>query len=72
MFNLYFFTDDLSWYGYVYLMKYKSEVFKKFQEFKVKVENQTKKSIKILWSDRGGEYLSIEFIDYLKLCGIIL
>ena len=31
---LYFitFTDDLSWYGYVYLMKHKSETFKKFIE----------------------------------------
>ena len=25
------FTDDMSWYGYVYLMKYKSESFEKFK-----------------------------------------
>ena len=32
---LYFitFTDDLSWYGYIYLMKHKSETFDKFKEF---------------------------------------
>ena len=32
------FIDDLSWYGYVYLMKHKSEAFKKFKKFKNKVE----------------------------------
>ena len=32
------FTDDLSLYGYVYLMKYKSEAFKKFKKFRHKVE----------------------------------
>ena len=27
------FTDDLSRYGYIYLMKHKSETFDKFKEF---------------------------------------
>ena len=32
---LYFvtFTDDLSIYGYIYLMKHKSKTFEKFKEF---------------------------------------
>ena len=47
-------------------MKYKSEAFKKFKEYKNKVENHTRKSIKTLQSDRGGEYLSIEFTQFLK------
>jgi hypothetical protein len=34
------FTDDLSRYGYVYLMKHKSETFEKFKEFQSEVENQ--------------------------------
>ena len=29
------FIDDLSRYGHLYLMKYKSESFEKFKEFKV-------------------------------------
>ena len=29
------FTDDLSRYGYIYLMKHKSETFEKFKEFVV-------------------------------------
>ena len=58
-------------YGHLYLMKYKSESFEKFKEFKVQVENQMEKSIKILRSDRGGEYLSTEFIRFLKEHDII-
>ena len=65
------FTDDLSRYGFVYLMKHKSESFEKFKEFKNEVQNQLGKSIKALRSDRGGEYLSLEFANYLKECGIV-
>ena len=65
------FTNDFSRYGYIYLIKHKSEALEKFKEFKNEVENQTDKKIKTLQSDRGGEYLSQEFIDYLKECGIV-
>ncbi|KAL0315387.1 UNVERIFIED_CONTAM: Copia protein [Sesamum radiatum] len=65
------FTDDHSRYGYVYLMRYKSEAFVRFKEFRLEVENQTGSKIKTLRSDRGGEYLSGEFIDYLKKNGIV-
>ncbi|KAL0394628.1 UNVERIFIED_CONTAM: Retrovirus-related Pol polyprotein from transposon TNT 1-94 [Sesamum latifolium] len=60
------FIDDHSRYGYVYLMRYKSEAFGRFKEYRLEVENQTNRKIKSLRSDRGGEYLSGEFIDYLK------
>nr|GEV12829.1 hypothetical protein [Tanacetum cinerariifolium] len=39
--------------------------------FKNEVENQLEKTIKALRSDRGGEYISQEFKDYLKGCGIV-
>ena len=52
------FTDDFSRFRWVYLMRYKSEAFDKFREFKNEVEKQSGKSIKTLRSDRGGEYLS--------------
>ncbi|KAL0298211.1 UNVERIFIED_CONTAM: Retrovirus-related Pol polyprotein from transposon RE2 [Sesamum angustifolium] len=35
------FIDDHSRYGYIYLMRYKSEAFVRFKEFKLEVENQT-------------------------------
>ncbi|KAK4403179.1 hypothetical protein Sango_1058600 [Sesamum angolense] len=60
------FADDQSRYGYVYLMRYKSEAFGRFKEYRLEVGNQTSHKIKALQSDRGGEYLSDEFIDYLK------
>ncbi|KAL0445606.1 UNVERIFIED_CONTAM: Copia protein [Sesamum latifolium] len=65
------FTDDNSRYGYVYLIRYKSKAFERFKEYKFKVENQTGRRIKALRSDRGREYLSGEFIDYLKKNGIL-
>nr|GEU74539.1 hypothetical protein [Tanacetum cinerariifolium] len=39
--------------------------------FKNEVKNQLEKLIKALRSDRGGKYISQEFKDYLKVCGII-
>ncbi|GKE06945.1 zinc finger, CCHC-type containing protein [Tanacetum coccineum] len=65
------FTDDYSRYGYVYLLKHKHEVFETFKVFKNEVENQLGKTIKALRSDRGGKYISQEFKDYLKACGIV-
>ncbi|GJV47570.1 retrotransposon protein, putative, ty1-copia subclass [Tanacetum coccineum] len=65
------FTDDLSRYGYVYFLKHKHEVFETFKVFQKEVENQLGKTIKSLRSDRGGEYMSQEFLDHLKDHGII-
>nr|AAV85747.1 Integrase core domain, putative [Oryza sativa Japonica Group]AAX92956.1 retrotransposon protein, putative, Ty1-copia sub-class [Oryza sativa Japonica Group]ABA92827.2 retrotransposon protein, putative, Ty1-copia subclass [Oryza sativa Japonica Group] len=65
------FTDDFSRYGYVYLMRHKSESFEKFKEFHNEVQNHLGKTIKYLRSDRGGEYLSLEFGNHLKECGIV-
>ena len=42
------FTDDLSRYEYIYLMKHKSETFEKFKEFQSEVENHRNKKIKFL------------------------
>ena len=64
-------TDDLSRYGYIYLMKNKSETFEKFKEFQSEVENHRNKKIKFLRSDRGSEYLSFEFGTHLRNCGIV-
>ena len=71
--NRYFltFTDDLSRYGYIYLMQHKFETFEKFKEFQSEVENHRNKKIKFLRSDRGGEYMSYEIGLHLKHCGIV-
>jgi hypothetical protein len=51
------FTNEFSRYGYIYLMRHKSELFEKFKEFQNEVQNQLGKTIKYLRSDRGREYL---------------
>ncbi|GJU87896.1 retrotransposon protein, putative, ty1-copia subclass [Tanacetum coccineum] len=65
------FTDDFSRYGYIYLMKHKHEVFETFKVFQNEVKNQLGKKIKAIRSDRGSEYMSHEFVNHMKSCGIV-
>ena len=51
------FTDDFSRYGYIYLIRQKSDTFEKFKEYKNEVENRLGKKIKVLRSDRGESTL---------------
>jgi hypothetical protein len=51
-------------------LKSKDEVFGKFKEFKALIGNFSKKKIKILRSDNGGEYTSKEFVNFCKDVGI--
>jgi len=64
------FIDDFSRKTWIYFLNTKDEVISKFQEFKALVENQTRKMIKVLRSDNGGEYTSNEFKDFCKKAGI--
>lgn len=58
--NQYFLTfiDEFTRKTWVYFLKNKSEVFEKFQNFKALVENQSGLRIKVLRTNRGGEYIS--------------
>ena len=47
------------------MMHHKSETFDKFRKFRAEVEKQLGRPIKALRSDRGGEYLSNEFLGHL-------
>jgi hypothetical protein len=60
------FIDDYSRKTWVYFLKSKDEVLKKFKEFKALVENLSKRKIKILRSDNGGEYTSNEFGSFYR------
>ena len=64
------FIDDKSGYVWIYILKNKSEVFKKILEWKSMVEKSSGEKIKTVCSDNGGEYTSKEFEDYLKKNGI--
>ena len=65
------FIDDCSKYCYVYLLHSKDEALNMFKTYKAEVENQLEKKIKIIRSDRGGEYESIAFADFCALNGIV-
>ncbi|GJY22297.1 retrovirus-related pol polyprotein from transposon TNT 1-94 [Tanacetum coccineum] len=52
------------WYCYVYLLKSKDEAIDKFILYKTKVKNQLGKKIKVVRSDRGGEYVAL----FAELC----
>ncbi|GKA96465.1 pol polyprotein [Tanacetum coccineum] len=58
--NKYFITfiDDCTKYCYVYLLKSKDEAIDKYVLYKNEVENQLGKKIKVVRSDKGGEYVS--------------
>ena len=65
------FIDDSTRYCWTYILKNKSEVFEKFKEWKILVENQYNKRIKVFRSDNGGEYCSTAFKTFLKSNGIV-
>ncbi|KAL0429751.1 UNVERIFIED_CONTAM: Retrovirus-related Pol polyprotein from transposon TNT 1-94 [Sesamum radiatum] len=50
------FIDDYSRYMCIYFLEHKAEALDAFKVFKVEVEKQCDKRIKIVRSDRGGEY----------------
>lgn len=64
------FIDDFLMKTWIYFMKKKDKVFNTFKEFKALVENQTRKKIKTLWSDDGGEYILNDFKDFCAQEGI--
>lgn len=64
------FNDGFSKKTWIYFMKNKDEVFNKFKEFKTLIENQTRRKIKTLRSDNGGEYTSNAFKDFCTEEGI--
>jgi hypothetical protein len=58
------FIDDYSHYTWVYFLRQKSEVFEHLKDFKALVETQTRKKIKILHTENGGEYINKD-VQYL-------
>ena len=50
------FIDDHTRYIYVYLLYDKAEALDAFKTYKAEVEKQRENKIKIIRSDRGGEY----------------
>ena len=66
--NKYFitFVDDNAKYCYIYLLKSNDEAIENFVFYKNEVDNQVNKKIKVLRSNRGGEYES-SFVLNMRL-----
>ena len=56
--------------GWTYLLQHKGDTFATFVEWKALVERQSGRSLKVLRSDNGGEYVGRNFRDYLGKEGI--
>ncbi|KAK4258396.1 hypothetical protein QN277_007851 [Acacia crassicarpa] len=65
------FIDDFSRKAWVYILKEKSEALDKFKEFKAMAEKQSGQYLKVLRTDRGGEYTSKLFEAFCREHGII-
>src|ERR1700678_2212415 len=66
------FTDDKTCLTHLYLLRNKDEAFATYKEYEAWVATQLSAKIKILHSDRGGEYKAKKFITHLKSKGTIL
>jgi len=64
------FIDDYSRKFWIYFLKAKSDTFDKFKEYKAFMENKTRKHIRILRRDNGGEFESLQFEYFCKSLGI--
>src|SRR5665213_2321737 len=64
------FIDDATCYATVYSIRNKSDTFDQFVIHLTYVENQSGEKLKILRSDRGGEYINTEMREYLAEKGI--
>ncbi|KAD6454100.1 hypothetical protein E3N88_08806 [Mikania micrantha] len=62
--------DDFTRMSWIYLLKSKSETFEKFKVFKAFVEKESEHCIKVLRTDRGGEFCSLECNTYCETNGI--
>ena len=64
-------VDDYSRVMWVYLLKSKGEAFTAFKNFRALVEDGVERKIKTFRTDRGGEFMSAEFINYCEESGIM-
>jgi transposase InsO family protein len=64
------FIDDYSRKCCIYFLKDESDMFDKFKEYKAFIEKKTGKHIRILRTDNGGEFESLQFEYFYKSSGI--
>ena len=63
------YTDDKTRLTYIYLLRQKSDTLASYKTFEAMCKTQHEAKVKILHSDRGGEYTGKEFVLHLKKSG---
>ena len=64
------YLNDHTCYGMMFFLKHKDEQFDAFKTYKAWAERQTRRKLKTIRTDRGGEFLSKEQKCYLQEHGI--
>lgn len=64
-------VDDFSRVMWIYMIASKDEALGAFQKFRVQVEREKDKKIKVFRTDRGGEFMSNQFKSYCEENGIV-
>jgi len=64
------FIDDSTHFRSIYLLKSKSQAFEALKDYKAWAENQLSAKILELQNNKGGEYMSKEFLQFTTQHGI--
>ncbi|GKA15002.1 zinc finger, CCHC-type containing protein [Tanacetum coccineum] len=63
-------VDDCTRFMWAYFLTSKDQAFSTFKEFRQKIEMEMRMKVRMLRTDRGGEFTSNEFTRYCKENGI--
>ena len=63
-------VDDCTRFMWAYFLTSKDQAFNTFKEFRQKIEMELRLKLRMLRTDRGGEFTSNEFTKYCKENGI--
>ena len=63
--------DDCSHYMWLQLLTSKDEAVAAIKKFKMRAEAESDKKLRVLRTDRGGEFTSLEFVAYCMDQGVV-
>ena len=64
-------VDDCSRFMWLQLLTSKTEAAEAVKKFKARAEAESGKKLRVLWTDRGGEFTSVEFAAYYADQGVV-
>ena len=64
-------VDDCSRFVWLHLLTSKAEAAEVVKKFKARTETQSGKKLRVLRTDRGGKFTSVEFAAYCVDQGVV-